>query len=147
MSEVITLNRYVCSFGTTKMNVDAPNMYTAVKHAVESKGVEPNTVILSDIGVSVVKASADVTYQAIVETIDGEVPGNVYPREGTCPVGNKVTFTAVPKDGYKFRAYTTISGSVLGTDPILVTEIKDVTQILAKFSSVRSDSTIATTTL
>lgn len=132
-SNMTKLNRYICSFGTTKLSVDAPNMYTAIKYAIDQKGVEPNTVILGEIGIAYAQASADVTFQAIVETIDGEVPGDVYPREGVCPVGNKIYFTAMARDGYKFLAFTTPTGHVVGTDMVMEYPISGVTQLLVKF--------------
>ena len=140
----ISLNRYVCCFGTTRMNIDAVDMYTAVKYAVEAKGVEPTSVMLTDVGVAYAKPSSDVTYQAIVETIDAEVPGDVYPREGSCPAGNKIVFTAVPRSGYKFVAYTTPSGTALGTDSILSLPVTANTQILVKFQKI--GKTVGSTT-
>lgn len=134
MAEIIKANRYIANYGTTKVSVDAPSLVEAAKYILAVKGgVEPNAIILQEVGIDVVKPMSDVNFQVIVEEINGETPGKVYPPVGAVAVGTVVYFTAVEKEGYILEAWTDTGGHVLGTDQVLTYTVTRDQVIVAKF--------------
>lgn len=140
MIESVKVNRYSMKRGSTQSFVDAPDIITALKFDIaQHNNVEPTIVTLQEIGIAVAQPMSDLIFQVIVESIDATVPGDVYPREGSVPVGGKVYITAVPREGFKFIAFTSPSGQALGVTPTMETIINVNTQIIAKFERIPTD--------
>jgi hypothetical protein len=132
----ISLNRYVGQFAPSGVSqVDAPSFSIAVQQMIaDNNGVEPIQVNLKETNIKAVLEVPSYVVTTEVDSINGNIPGVIYPATNTVTAGSELIFTAIANTGYEFDLFLDSSGRVLGFDPVLKLNISSDTTVIARFT-------------